>query len=102
MSNSLNGASWIYADSGNAYTVEYVAGAGAGPYGGGGGWNLGGKYGCFGSFQCDGMYQAIRPAEEWHGRIPGGGGVSFQWMNMCECFGGRSGKGAPGMVKITY
>ena len=101
-SQSLNGASWIYADGGNAYTVEYVAGSGAGPYGGGGGWNFGGKYNCWGGISCDGLPFAIRPAEEWHGRIPGGGGVSFQWMSMCECWGGRSGKGAPGMVKITY
>jgi hypothetical protein len=101
MSNSLNGASWNWT-SDSPYLHEWVAGSGAGPYGGGGGWSFGGKYNCWGGIQCDGLPFAIRPAEEWHGRIPGGGGVAFHWMSMCECWGGRSGKGAPGMVKVTY
>lgn len=101
MSNSLNGASWNWT-SDSPYLHEWVAGSGAGPYGGGGGWDFGGKYNCWGGISCDGLPFVIRPAEEWHGRIPGGGGVSFHWMTMCECWGGRSGKGAPGMVKVTY
>ena len=100
MSNSLNGVSWIHT-SDSSYLNEWIAGSGAGPYGGGGGWDFGGKYNCY-SQSCDGLPFAIRPPEEWHGRIPGGGGVAFHWMNMCECWAGRSGKGAPGMVKITY
>ena len=79
----------------NAYDIMIQAGGAGGPGGGAGGHNMSGGY-------CSGGGCAV--ATEWHmhGRVPGGGGAGSGCWYCCECNALASGRGAPGMVKITY
>lgn len=82
------------------------AGNGAGPYGGGGGWNhSGGAYCTFTTYVGHNPWfpNSSQVESLWHGRIPGGGGAPYHSSHQCNCYnGGKSGTGAPGAVKITY
>jgi hypothetical protein len=95
-----------YAQEESPYHHQKRAGNGAGPYGGGGGWNYsGGAYCAFTTYNGSNNWfpQATLTETLWHGRIPGGGGAPYHNSHNCSCYNGaKSGKGAPGAVKITY
>lgn len=102
--HSNGGLMHLYADGGNPYTIKNWGGNGAGPGGGGAGYNHSGMYNCWGGKMGDnswGKYIGF-PEPMMHGRIPGGGGAGQHFQSGCNCNPGRSGPGAPGMVKITY
>lgn len=101
-----NGYSMSYTQEESPYHHQKRAGNGAGPYGGGGGWNYsGGAYCAFTTYPGAENWRPSATLTEtlWHGRIPGGGGAPYHNSHTCMCYNGaKSGKGAPGAVKITY
>lgn len=79
----------------NPYNGTMWAGAAAGPGGGEGGVNMANGF-------CNGWACAVIGDSPLHGRVPGGGGAGSSCWNQCVCTPYASGRGAPGMVKITY
>jgi hypothetical protein len=77
------------------YGIMMTAGSAGGPGGGHGGHNMGGGY-------CSGWGCAVVGESPLHGRVPGGGGAGSGCWNTCVCNPFPSGRGGPGMVKITY
>jgi hypothetical protein len=79
--------------------IYQLGGTGGGPGGGHGGIgsinNGNGEVNNAWCCVCSGDHYA-------HGRIPGGGGAGSGWYTLCQCTAYYSGRGAPGMVKITY
>ena len=95
VANGSFGVMHHYANT-NPYGIEVWGGSAGGPGGGSGGINVHGGWidsasGC----ACSG-------AHTLHGRIPGGGGAGSGWYNCCQCTPHNSGRGAPGLVRITY
>ena len=77
------------------YGQQHFGGSAGGPGGGAGGFNMSGGY-------CSGLACAVSGEGPSHGRVPGGGGVGGACWQFCCCCPWASGRGAPGMVKITY
>jgi hypothetical protein len=83
----------------NASTIASIGGSAAGPGGGAGGFNV--------PANCMGQTWSTDTSTNgdctlMHGSVPGGGGAGAGWMT-CDCVTMfRSGRGAPGAVKITY
>lgn len=82
----------------NAYAMTIVGGSAGGVGGGPGGVNVSGGYCCaYGAYGC-----ANSGESPHHGRVPGGGGAGSYCWSGCYCTPLPSGRGGPGMVKITY
>lgn len=77
------------------YGISVFGGSAGGPGGGVGGNNISGGY-------CSGHGCAVTTDSPMHGRLPGGGGAGSGCFTCCRCCPWPSGRGAPGMVKITY
>jgi hypothetical protein len=73
--------------------VEFIIPAG--PGGGAGGVNLSGRFD-------NTSAEAVIGDSPLHGRIPGGGGAGSGCWTTCVCTAINSGRGAPGLVKISY
>ena len=84
-----------YGDN-NPYNIIVKGGGAAGPGGGAGGYNG------FGGYNNNSGYCAVIGEHNFHGRIPGGGGAGSGGHSGCDCTPYPSGRGAPGMVKITF
>lgn len=80
----------------NPYNIVVLAGGAPGPGGGAGGFNA------FGGYNNSAGYCAVIGEHNFHGRIPGGGGAGSGGYSGCDCSPYPSGRGAPGLVKITY
>ena len=81
--------------NGSPYNVDIHGGNAAGPGGGAGGRNFGLGYNNVG-----GGDAATSPS--MHGEFPGGGGAGSGCYSWCQCTALNSGRGAHGLVKITY
>lgn len=79
----------------SAFAVSNFGGTAGGVGGGQGGVNSSNGY-------CSGYGCAIAGESPLHGRVPGGGGAGSGCWSQCICQALASGRGAPGMVKITY
>ena len=78
------------------YDISVKGGDAGGIGGGAGGVNAGGGY-------ADGSSWCAQTGEsQLHGRIPGGGGAGSGGYTCCQCTPWASGRGAPGLVKISY
>ena len=95
VANGGSGISGMYSST-NPLNIFVHGGNAGGPGGGAGGINSTGDWinSCSACAYC-GDHSA-------HGRIPGGGGAGSGYYSCCQCTPWASGKGAPGMVKITY
>lgn len=80
----------------NPYNIVVIGGGAGGPGGGTGGFNH------FGGYNNSSGYCAQSGEHNFHGRIPGGGGAGSGGYTGCCCTPYPSGRGAPGVVKITY
>lgn len=86
---------WIhYAYNSNPLYIANHAGSAGGTQGGTGGRNL---HYCNSGYGC-----AFNGESMLHGKIPGGGGAGSGFWQCCACTPWASGRGGPGMVKITY
>jgi hypothetical protein len=79
--------------SSNPYNIIVFGGGAAGPGGGQGGVN---------QSYCVGYGCNAAGEHPLNGRIPGGGGAGSGFWSCCVCTPWASGKGAPGLVKVTY
>ena len=77
------------------YGISNFGGVAGGPGGGSGGFNISGGY-------CGGHGCSVTGEGPLHGRVPGGGGAGSSCWSTCQCTPWASGRGGPGMVKITY
>lgn len=80
--------------SGGCWTFYSIGGDGAGPGGGAGGRNMS----AYETYQYGSRCQ--NPAMD--GTLPGGGGAGHGCGSRCCCYQTGSGRGAPGLIKITW
>lgn len=84
-----------FSDGSSAWSSHTIGGAAGGPGGGQGGRNLG-------AYGSNNPYGDAANNPNLHGQIPGGGGAGHGCSSCCNCCNGNSGRGAPGLVKITW
>lgn len=91
-----SGQPGFIASSGTGLFSAYTkAGDAGGPGGGAGGFN-GGCDPIYGGLMCNGTNPNM------NGQLPGGGGAGIGTAICCTCYSLGSGRGAPGMVKVTW
>jgi hypothetical protein len=95
IANGSSGIMGMYSSSGPLDQFVHGGHAG-GPGGGAGGVNSTGDW----INSCSAC--AYVGDHSAHGRVPGGGGAGSGYYACCQCTNWASGKGAPGLVRITY
>lgn len=78
----------------SCWSYYSLAGDGAGPGGGAGGRNIA----SYSSFQ----YGDRDSNPSMDGTLPGGGGAGHGCGSCCQCYTTGSGRGAPGLIKVTW